>query len=96
MWIDSWFIPKTAKHIGNAEKFLNFLCREDVSMLNFDYVYYATPNVKTKASLDPEIQESATIFPPTEILENCEVLKPLDDVSNTNLSILWKEVKSAD
>lgn len=96
MWIDSWFIPKTAKHIENAEKFLNFLCREDVSMLNFDYVYYATPNVKTKASLDPEIQESATIFPPTEILENCEVLKPLDDVSNTNLSILWKEVKSAD
>ena len=96
MWIDSWFIPKTAKHIENAEKFLNFLCREDVSMLNFDYVYYATPNVKTKASLDPEIQESATIFPPTEILENCEVLKPLDDVSNTNFSILWKEVKSAD
>lgn len=96
MWIDSWFIPKTAKHKGNAEKFLDFLCREDISMLNFDYVYYATPNVKTKEALDPEIQESTTIFPPTEVLDNCEVLKPLDDVSNTNLSILWKEIKSAD
>ncbi len=96
MWIDSWFIPKTAKHKENAEKFLDFLCREDISMLNFDYVYYATPNIKAKESLDPEIQESPTIFPPTEILDNCEVLKPLDDISNTNLSILWKEIKSAD
>ena len=25
MWIDSWFMPKSAKHIENAEKFLNFL-----------------------------------------------------------------------
>ncbi len=94
MWIDSWFIPKTAKHKENAEKFLDFLCREDVSMMNFDYVYYATPNKKTKEALDPELQQSPTIFPPTEVLENCEVLKPLDDESNTNLSILWKEIKS--
>lgn len=96
MWIDSWFVPKTAKHKENAEKFLDFLCREDISMMNFDYVYYATPNTKTKEALDPEIQESPTIFPPNEILENCEVLKPLDDISNTNLSILWKEIKAAD
>ncbi|MCI9137033.1 MAG: ABC transporter substrate-binding protein [Lachnospiraceae bacterium] len=96
MWIDSWFIPKSAKHKENAEKFLNFLCREDISMMNFDYVYYATPNVKTKEALEPEIQESPTIFPPKETLDNCEVLKPLDDASSTKLSILWKEIKAAD
>lgn len=96
MWIDSWFIPKSAKHKENAEKFLNFLCREDISMMNFDYVYYATPNAKTKESLEPEIRESPTIFPPKEILDNCEVLKPLDDASSTKLSILWKEIKAAD
>lgn len=96
MWIDSWFIPKSAKHKENAEKFLDFLCREDISMMNFDYVYYATPNTKTKAALEPEIQESPTIFPPKEILNNCEILKPLDDASATKLSILWKEIKAAD
>lgn len=96
MWIDSWFIPKSAKHKENAEKFLNFLCREDISMMNFDYVYYATPNAKTKEALEPEIQESPTIFPPKETLDNCEVLKPLDDASSTKLSILWKEIKAAD
>ena len=96
MWIDSWFIPKSAKHKENAEKFLNFLCREDISMMNFDYVYYATPNKKTKDSLDLELQENTTIFPPTETLENCEVQKPLDDEATMKLNLLWKEIKSAD
>ncbi len=44
LWIDSWFIPADSTHKENAEKFLDFLCREDVAMLNFDYVCYATPN----------------------------------------------------
>ncbi len=96
MWIDSWLIPKTANHVENAEKFLNFLCREDISMMNFDYVYYATPNVKTKAALDKSLQENTTIFPPKEILDNCEILKSLDDAATTNYNILWKEVKAAD
>ena len=39
--IDSWFIPADSTHKENAEKFLDFLCREDVAMLNFDYVCYA-------------------------------------------------------
>ncbi|MEY8237122.1 ABC transporter substrate-binding protein [Lachnospiraceae bacterium 66-29] len=96
MWIDSWFIPKSAKHIENAEKFLNFLCREDISMLNFDYVYYATPNTQVKAALEPALQENTTIFPSKEILDNCEVLKPLDDETTMKYNLYWKEIKSAE
>lgn len=96
MWIDSWFMPKSAKHIENAEKFLNFLCREDIARLNFDYVYYATPNTKVKDSLDTELQENTTIFPPTEVLDNCEVFKSLDDEATMRYNLYWKEIKSAD
>ncbi len=96
MWIDSWFIPKSAKHIENAEKFLNFLCREDIAMLNFDYVYYATPNTQVKAALEPALQENTTIFPSKEILDNCEVLKPLDDETTMKYNLYWKEIKSAE
>lgn len=35
LWIDSWFIPADSTHKENAEKFLDFLGREDVAMLNF-------------------------------------------------------------
>lgn len=96
MWIDCWFMPKSARHTENAEKFLNFLCRKDIALLNFDYVYYATPNTEVKESLDTELQENSTIFPPTEILNNCEVLKPLDDEAAMRYNLYWKEVKSAD
>lgn len=95
MWIDSWFMPKSAKHIENAEKFLNFLCREDIAALNFDYVYYATPNTKVKDSLDEELQENTTVFPPQETLNNCEVLKSLDDEAAMRYNLYWKEIKSA-
>ena len=94
MWIDSWFIPKTCTNQENAEKFLNFLCREDVAMMNFDYVYYATPNNKVVEQLDPKLQENTTIFPPKEILDNCEVLKSLDDDTTTLYSELWLELKA--
>lgn len=94
MWIDSWFIPKTCANQENAEKFLNFLCREDIAMMNFDYVYYATPNNKVVEQLDPELQKNTTIFPPKEILDNCEVLKSLDDTTTTLYSELWLELKA--
>lgn len=94
MWIDSWFIPKTCTNQENAEKFLNFLCREDIAMMNFDYVYYATPNNNVFEQLDTELQENTTIFPPKEILDNCEVLKSLDDDTTTLYSELWLELKA--
>ncbi len=45
------------------KKFLDFLCREDIGMLNFDYVYYATPNLAVKENLDEETLSDTTIFP---------------------------------
>ena len=35
IWIDSWVIPKNAEHKENAEKFINFLCRPDIALMNF-------------------------------------------------------------
>ncbi len=35
VWIDSWVIPKNAKNKENAEKFIDFMCREDIALKNF-------------------------------------------------------------
>lgn len=96
MWIDSWFIPKTCRHMENAEKFLDFLCRVDIARMNFDYVYYATPNKALFDTLEPELQNNTVIFPGTEILNNCEVLKSLDTETTRRYNELWKEMKSSD
>lgn len=95
MWIDSWFIPKSCKHKENAEKFLDFLCREDIAALNFEQVYYATPNLALYNSLDEELRQNEVIFPSTDVLNNCEILKPLDEESTRLFNDLWKEIKSS-
>lgn len=95
MWIDSWFIPKTCKHKENAEKFLDFLCREDIAAQNFEYVYYATPNLALYNSLDEDVRENDVIFPSTDILNNCEILKPLGEEPTKLYNTLWKEIKAS-
>ena len=94
LWIDSFFIPKSCTNKENAEKFLDFLCREDVAMLNFDYVYYATPNTAVVEALDEETLSDTTIFPTEETLENCEVYKQHDQETTALYSYLWKKLKS--
>ena len=94
MWIDSWMIAKTCKNQENAEKFLDFLCREDIAMKNFEYVYYATPNQAGYDKLEKETQENKTIFPDEETLNNCEIFRYLDEDSIALYNKLWKELKS--
>ena len=94
MWIDSWMIAKTCKNQENAEKFLDFLCREDIAMKNCEYVYYATPNKAVYDKLDKETQENKTIFPDEETLNNCEIFRYLDEDSIALYNKLWKELKS--
>lgn len=94
LWIDSWFIPKNCSNQENAEKFLDFLCREDVAMLNFDYVCYGTPNLKVIDQLDEEIRNDATIFPTEEILSHCTVYKQFGQDTTERYSYLWKMLKS--
>lgn len=94
LWIDSWFIPKTCKNQKNAEKFLDFLCREDIAKMNFEYVYYATPNTAVYNSLDEETKNDTTIFPDPKTIDNCEVYISLDENSTNLYNQLWKELKS--
>lgn len=94
LWIDAWFIPKTCKNKQNAEKFLDFLCRKDIAEINFDYVYYATPNTAVFDSLDEETKQDKTIFPDSSIIENCETFTNLDTEATNLYNQLWKELKS--
>ena len=94
MWVDAWFIPKTCRNKENAELFLNYLCRADVAMENFDYVYYATPNKAVFEQLDKELQEDETIFPSKETMDQCEFFQPLDEITTNYYTELWEALKA--
>lgn len=94
IWLDCWLIPKTARHKQAAEKFIDFLNREDIGRMNFEYIYYATPNKAVYESLDQETKDDYTIFPKKDILDKCEVYKYLGEDMEQTYSRLWKELKS--
>ena len=95
LWIDSWVIPKNAKHKENAEAFINFLCRPEIAKMNFDYITYSTPNTAARELIeDPAIRNSTIAFPEVQELEHCETFRFLGDKYDALYNQLWREVKS--
>lgn len=94
IWIDSWVIPKNAKHKENAEKFLNFLCRPDIAYLNFDYITYSTPNMPARELIEDEDLKNSTIAFPDLSQYKLETYIDLGETKDRHLNDLWREVKS--
>ena len=95
VWIDSWVIPKNAKHKENAEAFINFLCRPDIAKMNFDYITYSTPNTAARELIeDPAIRNSKIAFPDASELERCETFQFLGDKNDAIYNKIWREIKS--
>lgn len=95
IWFDSWVIPKNAPNKENAEKFLNFLCRPDIALKNFEYITYSTPNEAARKLIkDDDIRNSKIAFPDISSLKNCETFQFLGDDADALYNRLWREVKS--
>ncbi len=93
IWMDSWIIPKGGKNYDGAMKFLDFLCRKDVALKNFEYVYYSTPNEAVLNSLDEEEKESNAIFPDEDVIKRCEIFDYLGKDAEKFYNRLWQELK---
>ncbi|MGN8631034.1 extracellular solute-binding protein [Blautia sp. HCP3S3_G3] len=95
IWIDSWVIPKNAEHKENAEKFLNFLCRPDIALMNFEYITYSTPNVAAQEMIEDEtIRNSEVAFPDLSKLPELETFRYLGPEEDAVYNELWNKVKS--
>ena len=95
VWIDGWVIPKNAENVENAEKFIDFMCRGDIALLNFDYITYSTPNTAAQALIkDDDIRNSKIAFPDLSQYDGLETFSYLGDDADTLYNDLWKEIKS--
>lgn len=95
VWIDSWVIPKNAENVENAEKFIDFMCRGDIALLNFDYITYSTPNTAAQDLIeDDDIRNSKIAFPDLSQYDGLETFSYLGDDADTLYNDLWKEIKS--
>lgn len=95
VWIDSWVIPQNAANTEHAELFLDFLCRPEIALMNFDYITYSTPNTSARDLIEEDdIRNSAIAFPDLSQYGGMETFQYLGEDADTLYNNYWKEVKS--
>ena len=95
VWIDGWVIPKNAPNKENAEKFIDFMCRPDVALKNFEYITYGTPNTAARELIeDEDLKNSPIAFPDLTQYNNLETFLYLGEDGEELFNKYWKEVMS--
>ncbi|QQK07446.1 spermidine/putrescine ABC transporter substrate-binding protein [Miniphocaeibacter halophilus] len=95
LWFDAMAIPKNAKNVKNAEKFINYILEPKNAAKIAEYIGYSSPNTEAVKLLDEEIQNSQVAYPDLSTLGKLEIFKNPRDI-NSVYSEIWAEVKAAD
>ncbi|KAB7704762.1 extracellular solute-binding protein [Bacillus aerolatus] len=77
LWFDNMVIPKTAKNVEAAHKFINFMLDPKIATQNTEYVGYSTPNKKALEYMPKEIVSDERFYPDPEQTERLEVYENL-------------------
>ncbi len=97
VWIDSWVVTKKARNPEAAMKWIDFLCRPDIALKNFEYITYSTPNTAAQDMIeDEDIRNSKVAFPDNEVLKKCGTYSYLGEEGDALYNEMWKRVKSGE
>jgi len=94
MWFDMLAIPKGAKHVENAHKFINFLMRPEIIADITNYVAYPNANLPSQEFIDKEILEDAAIYPPAEVIKKLYTFKVLPPKTQRVITRTWTKLKT--
>jgi spermidine/putrescine-binding protein len=66
-FIDAMVVPVTTRHQAEAEKFINFMMRPDIALMNTLWTMYSTTNAAALEMVPAEWRESQVFWPTDEI-----------------------------
>ena len=93
-WLDSWAVPKDAKNVDGAEKFIDFMSSKDISIRTADEIGYTSPQKQAIAEQPDEVKNNQNAYMTKEILDKCEGYKYLDKNSLELYQNVWMEIKN--
>jgi len=94
MWFNSMVIPVTTQNQANAEKFINFMSRPDIALMNTLYTRYSTSNMGAFNQLPEDWQNCPIYWPDEETMARGEVLVDLGDFRSA-FEEAWIEIMLA-
>ena len=93
-FIDSLAIPKTCRHKAQAEAFMNFVLRPEISKLISDAFPYTNPNVEARKLLSDAQRANPASYPPAEAEKDLETFRDIGEESS-EVDALVSELKSS-
>ena len=94
IWVDGMCVPKDSPHLAEAQQFIDFMCREDVAKMNFDYIRYCSPIQSVADNLSPEEAAMPALNPSPEVVAKCEYFNDVEDAMSLYEGV-WMEVRLA-
>lgn len=79
LFVDSLAIPKTAQHPKNAEMFMNFILRPEISVKISDAFPYLNPNAAARAMLSPAQRNNPASFPTADEISKMETFRDIGE-----------------
>lgn len=72
LFVDVMCIPSNAENVENAEAFIDFMCRTDISLANSEYIGYTSPNTEVGTEIELDETWRSVMYPSASILARCE------------------------
>ena len=79
LFVDSLAIPKAAQHVKNAELFINYVLRPDVSAKISEAFPYLNPNIAARELLTPAQRNNPASFPTADQLASMQTFKDVGE-----------------
>ncbi len=79
LFVDSLAIPTSAKQVRNAELFINYVLRPEVSAKISEVFPYLNPNVAARELLTPAQRNNPASFPTADQLANMQTFKDIGE-----------------
>ncbi len=95
-WIDSLCIPKNAKNLEGAEKFINFVSDKEAALRIADEIGYTTPNKEARMMQPEEVRNNPNAYMPEEIMDRCEFYVDFPSDVKKIYDDAWIQIKSND
>ncbi|WP_201573690.1 PotD/PotF family extracellular solute-binding protein [Psychrobacter sp. H8-1] len=94
LWMDNFVIPKNAKQVDAAHKFIDYLLRPENSKIVSEEIGYASPNVAAREMMPDKVKNNPTIYPPQDVLAKAEFQEDVGDDALQVYQQYWDKLKT--
>ncbi len=92
-WMDTIVIPKNAKNIDAAHRFINYILRPENGKIISEEIGYASPNLAARALMNEDKRDDTVIYPTKETMDNGEFMEDVGDEAIQIYQQYWDKLK---